>query len=126
VIGSLTVLPAMLSKLGDRIDRGRVPFLRRLATRDGDSYLWAAIVGGVLRRPLLWGALATALLIALAIPALRGGRGWDRVGAARPREAPSQVPGRPFAAPAPQTSLREGTADSPRARSRCARGSVRG
>jgi hypothetical protein len=86
----------------------------------------SAIVGGVLRRPLLWGALATALLIALAIPALRGGRGWDRVGAARPREAPSQVPGGPFAAPATQTSLREGTADSPRARGRCARGSVRG
>ena len=29
LIGSLTVLPAVLSKLGDRIDRGRIPFLRR-------------------------------------------------------------------------------------------------
>ena len=33
MIGSLTVLPAVLSKLGDRIDKGRVPFLgKRLAS----------------------------------------------------------------------------------------------
>ena len=31
LVGSLTVLPAVLSKLGDRVDRGRVPFVRRLA-----------------------------------------------------------------------------------------------
>ena len=31
VLGSLTVLPALLSKLGDRVDRGRVPFVGRLA-----------------------------------------------------------------------------------------------
>jgi uncharacterized membrane protein YdfJ with MMPL/SSD domain len=71
LIGSLTVLPAIISKLGDRIDRGGIPFLRRLATRDGESRFWARIVGGVLRRPLLWGALATALLVALTIPAFR-------------------------------------------------------
>ena len=29
LIGSLTVLPAVLSKLGDRVDRGRIPFLSR-------------------------------------------------------------------------------------------------
>ena len=33
MIGSLTVLPAMLSKLGDRVDKGRIPFLgKRLAS----------------------------------------------------------------------------------------------
>ncbi len=71
LIGSLTVLPAILSKLGDRVDRGRIPFLRRLASRDGESRFWATIVGGVLRRPLLWGGLAAALLVFLAIPAFR-------------------------------------------------------
>ena len=55
LVGSLTVLPAVLSKLGDRVDRGRIPFLSRLAARDGESRFWPAIVGGVLRRPLLWG-----------------------------------------------------------------------
>ena len=69
LLGSLTVLPAVLSRLGDRIDRGRVPGLNRLFTRYGESRFWARIVGGVLRRPLLWGGLAAALLIALAIPA---------------------------------------------------------
>jgi RND superfamily putative drug exporter len=32
---------------------------------------WPAVVGAVLRRPLLWGGLATLLLVALAVPALR-------------------------------------------------------
>ena len=71
LVGSLTVLPAVLSKLGDRVDRGRIPFVRRLAQRDGESRLWGVIVGRVLRRPLLWGGIAALLLILLAIPALR-------------------------------------------------------
>lgn len=71
LVGSLTVLPAMLSKLGDRIDRGRVPFVRRLAMRDGESRFWGAIVGGVLRHPMVWGGLAATLLIVLTIPAFR-------------------------------------------------------
>jgi len=71
LVGSLTVLPAMLSKLGDGVDRGRIPFAGRLAERDGESRLWSAIVGGVLRRPLLWGGLAAVLLVFLAIPAFR-------------------------------------------------------
>jgi uncharacterized membrane protein YdfJ with MMPL/SSD domain len=69
IVGSLTVLPAVLSKLGDKVDRGRVPLLQRLRSHDGQSRLWATIVGGVLRRPILCGSLAAAALIALAIPA---------------------------------------------------------
>jgi len=71
LVGSLTVLPAVLAILGDRVDRGRLPFARRLFGGNGSSRLWPAIVGGVLRRPLLWGGLATVLLVALAIPAFR-------------------------------------------------------
>jgi RND superfamily putative drug exporter len=70
VIGSLTVLPAVLSKLGDRVNKGRVPFLRTPDQRVGESRFWGAIVERVLRRPVLWGALAAGFLIALAIPAL--------------------------------------------------------
>jgi RND superfamily putative drug exporter len=69
IVGSLTVLPAVLSKLGDSVDRGAVPLLRRLRSRDGESRFWAVVVGGVLRRPVLCGGAAAALLIALAIPA---------------------------------------------------------
>jgi uncharacterized membrane protein YdfJ with MMPL/SSD domain len=71
MIGSLTVLPALLSRLGDRVDRGRVPLLGRLRRDDGEGRIWGAIVNGVLRRPLLSAALAGGLLVALAIPALQ-------------------------------------------------------
>jgi RND superfamily putative drug exporter len=70
IIGSLTVLPAVISKLGDRVEKGRVPILSRRRRPDGSSRIWALIIGGVLRRPLLWGGLAVALLVALALPAL--------------------------------------------------------
>jgi uncharacterized membrane protein YdfJ with MMPL/SSD domain len=71
LVGSLSVLPAVLSMLGDRVDRGRIPFLRRVGSRDGNSRLWSAVVGAVLRHPIVWGGLAAALLIALAVPAFR-------------------------------------------------------
>jgi uncharacterized membrane protein YdfJ with MMPL/SSD domain len=69
VAGSITVLPALLALLGPRVDRGRVPFLPRLAA-GGDSRFWGAVVGRVLRRPLLAAVLAGGLLVALAVPAL--------------------------------------------------------
>ena len=69
LIGSLTVLPAVLSKLGDRVDSGKVPGLQRLRAKPGESRFWAPIVGEVLRRPVLCGGAAVSLLVALAIPA---------------------------------------------------------
>jgi RND superfamily putative drug exporter len=71
MLGSLTVLPAVLSKLGDRVDRGRVPFISRLRRTDGEGRLWGAILDRVLRRPVLSVVLAGGLLLALAAPALR-------------------------------------------------------
>jgi RND superfamily putative drug exporter len=69
LLGSLTVLPAVLSTLGDRVDRGRIPFVTRIRARDGESRFWGALVDAVMRRPLAWGGGAVALLVALAIPA---------------------------------------------------------
>ena len=69
VLGSLTVLPAVLSKLGDRVDRARVPLVGR--RRDRDGRIWGAIVGAVLRHPKLSVALAGGLLVALAIPTVQ-------------------------------------------------------
>ena len=70
VIGSLTVLPALLSKLGDRVDKGRVPFLRRMKRGTGESRVWSAVLDRVLRRPLVSALAATALMLALAAPVL--------------------------------------------------------
>jgi RND superfamily putative drug exporter len=71
VLGSLTVLPALLSKLGDRVDRLHVPLVGRLRRDDGKGRIWGAIVDRVLRRPLLSTVVAGGLLLALAAPALQ-------------------------------------------------------
>ena len=51
MIGSLTVLPAVLSKLGDRVEKGRIPLLGRLRRQAGENRVWSAILTPVLRRP---------------------------------------------------------------------------
>ena len=67
MVGSLTVLPAILSKLGDRVNKGRVPFLRP-EQRTGEARAWAWVLDRVLRRPLVSMVVAGAVLVALAIP----------------------------------------------------------
>ncbi|MCT9932323.1 MMPL family transporter [Planotetraspora sp. A-T 1434] len=81
VVGSLTVLPALLSLIGDKINarvihgtvrvltRGRVTWRRILGVRGGQSRFWGAIMGPVLRHPVVSVVLAGGLLIGLAIPA---------------------------------------------------------
>jgi RND superfamily putative drug exporter len=71
MIGSLTVLPAVLAKLGDRVKRGRIRFVDRLRRKDGESRLWGAALDHVLRRPVVSVVAAAAVLLALAVPALR-------------------------------------------------------
>lgn len=68
VVGSLTVLPAALSKLGDRVDRGRVPFFGRRKHAAGESRFWGYVLDRVLRRPIVSTALAAGLLVAAAFP----------------------------------------------------------
>ena len=69
VVGSVTVLPAVLQLLGPGIDRGRVRFLPQLATA-GSSRFWATLVERVLRRPALAALASAGVLVALAIPGL--------------------------------------------------------
>ena len=71
VVGSLTVLPAVLSKLGDNVDRLRVPFIGRLSADNGEGRIWGAIVDRVLRRPVLSALVAGGTMVALAVPALQ-------------------------------------------------------
>jgi uncharacterized membrane protein YdfJ with MMPL/SSD domain len=69
VLGSLTVLPALLSRLGDNVNKLRVPLLYRLQ-RPGGGGGWSWILDRVLRRPVLSVAVSGGILIALALPAL--------------------------------------------------------
>jgi uncharacterized membrane protein YdfJ with MMPL/SSD domain len=70
MFASLTVLPAMLSWLGDRVEKGRVPILGRGRSPAGQSRFWSSLAGRVMRRPGISLVLAGGLLVALAIPAL--------------------------------------------------------
>jgi RND superfamily putative drug exporter len=70
VAGSLTFLPALLSWLGPWADRGRLPHLGRRRTQPGPSRLWAGLARRVVRRPLVFGGVAVAAMLALGAPAL--------------------------------------------------------
>ena len=76
VLGSVTVLPALLSMLGDRVAKGRVPFLGRRMNApvapgaEPGNRFWRAVLGRVLRRPVVSAGIATAFLLALAAPLL--------------------------------------------------------
>ncbi|MFB7470642.1 MMPL family transporter [Kitasatospora sp. NPDC056184] len=72
VVGSLTVLPALLSLLGHRIDKGRIPLRRRSAgsAAPAAGRVRTPLVDRVLRRPALWLSVCTAVLGALLVPAL--------------------------------------------------------
>jgi uncharacterized membrane protein YdfJ with MMPL/SSD domain len=69
VLGSLTVLPGLLSWLGDRVNKARVPFLYREQRPEGSRF-WNWTLDRVLGRPLVSAAVSAGILIALAAPAL--------------------------------------------------------
>jgi RND superfamily putative drug exporter len=69
VAAALTLLPALLSLLGDRVNALRIPFFGRTADRE-QSPFWSRTVRGVLKRPLLALVLATAILLVMAVAVL--------------------------------------------------------
>ncbi len=70
LVGSLTVLPAVLAKLGDGVERGRVPVIGKLKREGRESRVWAAILDRVLRRPAISALVAGGALVALCVPVL--------------------------------------------------------
>ncbi|HET8754702.1 MAG TPA: MMPL family transporter [Solirubrobacteraceae bacterium] len=68
VLGSISVLPAILAAFGDKINKGRIPLLRR-RSEARDSRAWGWLVERVMRRPVVAVVLAGGLLVALSIPA---------------------------------------------------------
>lgn len=67
VLGSLTVLPAMLSALGDRVDAIKIPGLYR---RNSQGRFWNGLLKVVLAKPLISALVAVAALGVIAAPAL--------------------------------------------------------
>ncbi len=73
VLGSITVLPALLAKLGRWVDRPRIPFVWRLtAPRAGGSgsRVWSVLLRPALRYPVITFLVSAGVLVALAVPAL--------------------------------------------------------
>ncbi len=72
VLAALTLLPAVLSLLGDRVNALKIPVIGRRAIANAGSVspFWSALVGRVMRRPLVSLVAATALLLAAAVPVL--------------------------------------------------------
>ena len=69
VVGSLTVLPATLAWLGDRVEKGGVPIIKNHPWNAGESALWSRILNPVLRHPAVSILAAGGLLVVLSIPA---------------------------------------------------------
>ena len=70
MLGSLTVLPALLSKLGDRVEKGKVPYLHRLRRDSGENRFWKKVLTPAMRRPGVAAAVAGGALLLMTIPVL--------------------------------------------------------
>ena len=81
VVAALTLLPALLGLLGDRVDALRLPIVGRSLGRPSgaEGRLWSRVVGAVVRRPVLGLVLSAGLLLVLAVPVLDLERGFAGV-----------------------------------------------
>ena len=70
VLGSITVLPALLAKLGRWVDRPRVPLLHRVLRRTRRGAISGRVLAPVVKHPLVALVLATVVVVLLAVPAL--------------------------------------------------------
>jgi uncharacterized membrane protein YdfJ with MMPL/SSD domain len=72
VLAALTLLPAVLSLLGDRVNSLRIPVIGRGAERGtgAEGRFWGSIVRGVMRRPVVSLVVSVGVLLALALPLL--------------------------------------------------------
>ncbi len=69
VAAALTLLPAFLSLVGDRVNSLRVPLIGRSVGREKEGgRIWGSIIGGVLRRPGLSLVLSVGIMLAAALP----------------------------------------------------------
>jgi len=85
LLASFTLLPALITVLGDRLDRLRIP----LPGWGGDGRLWDRLTGQAIRFPVVCLLLTTGLLLALAVPALDMKTGFSGIDS-----LPAQSPAR--------------------------------
>jgi len=76
VIAALTLLPALLSLLGNKVNALRIPFIGS-HTPSPEAGFWAAAARTVMARPAIFAIAATALLVALGIPYFSGDFGFS-------------------------------------------------
>jgi uncharacterized membrane protein YdfJ with MMPL/SSD domain len=81
VAAALTLLPALLGLLGDRVNALRLPIVGRLLGRDGgaEGRWWSHVVTAVVARPVLGLVVSAGLLLALAMPVTGLERGFAGV-----------------------------------------------
>lgn len=70
VVGSLTVLPAILAKLGRWVDRPRVPLVWRLTANKENPRVWPTLLRPALKHPIATLLVSVTALLAVASPAL--------------------------------------------------------
>jgi uncharacterized membrane protein YdfJ with MMPL/SSD domain len=82
VAAALTLLPALLGLLGDRVNALRLPIVGRGLGRPSgvEGRAWSRVVGQVVARPVLGLVLSAGLLLGLAVPVLDLERGFAGVG----------------------------------------------
>jgi uncharacterized membrane protein YdfJ with MMPL/SSD domain len=92
VVAALTLLPALLGLLGDKVNALRIPIVGRgsYQASNPEGRFWGRIIRRVLRRPGLSLALSTGLLVALALPVFRMDIGTSGVSALPDRFASKQ------------------------------------
>jgi putative drug exporter of the RND superfamily len=81
VVAALTLLPALLGLLGDRVNALRLPIVGRSLGRPTsvEGRWWSRVVTAVVRRPVLGLVVSAGLLVALAVPVLDLERGFAGV-----------------------------------------------
>ena len=88
VLASMSLLPALIGLIGDRVNALRIPLVGRSAQAGtaSEGRMWSAIVRGVMRRPGLTATLSVAFLLALSLPVLSLKLGFSGV-----RETPDRL-----------------------------------
>ena len=88
VLASMSLLPALLGLIGDRVNALKIPLIGRSAQAGtaSEGRMWSAIVRGVMRRPGLTATLSVAFLLALSLPVLSLKLGFSGV-----RETPDRL-----------------------------------
>ncbi|MCH7999016.1 MAG: MMPL family transporter [Chloroflexi bacterium] len=70
VLAALTLLPAVLGLLGDRVNWLTLPFIGRRGQVESTGGVWGWVTGVVTARPVISVLVTSGLLIALAVPVL--------------------------------------------------------